>query len=380
MASIRERTLSDGTKRYDVFYRDPDGNQTSRTFRRKRSATTFKATAEADQARGQWIDPNAGKVPFKTYATQWLEIQKFDPSTYIAVELRLRLHILPVLGRVHLCNIRPSTVQGWLKTLDMHPQTQLLIFGHVLTILNAAVDDELIRRNPCLAKSVRRPKPPPRKVVPWEPAAAVELREVLPGRYQVVVTTGAGLGLRQGESFGLSPEDIDWDRRMVLVQRQVKLIGGQHLVFAPPKYGKIREVPLPDSVGEWLTEYLAQWPACAVTLPWKVPGSDELVTARLLATTRERKALNRTYFNSRIWKPGLIKVGIEPTRENGTHALRHLFASVLLDGGENIKALSEYLGHADPGFTLRVYTHLMKASSERTRRAIDAFWDGPLST
>ncbi|MFI7113617.1 hypothetical protein ACIBK9_45390 [Nonomuraea sp. NPDC050227] len=38
------------------------------------------------------------------------------------------------------------------------------------------------------------------------------------------------------------------------------------------------------------------------------------------------------------------------------HALRHFYASVLPDAGENIKALSEYLGHHDPGFTLRTYT------------------------
>ena len=45
--------------------------------------------------------------------------------------------------------------------------------------------------------------------------------------------------------------------------------------------------------------------------------------------------------------------------------------AVLLDAGESIKAVSEYLGHADAGFTLRVYTHLMPASAERTRRAVD---------
>ena len=54
------------------------------------------------------------------------------------------------------------------------------------------------------------------------------------------------------------------------------------------------------------------------------------------------------------------------------HALRHFFASALLDGGESIRAVSEYLGHADPGFTLRTYTHLMPSSAERTRKAIDA--------
>lgn len=53
------------------------------------------------------------------------------------------------------------------------------------------------------------------------------------------------------------------------------------------------------------------------------------------------------------------------------HALRHAYASVLLDAGESIKALSEYLGHSEPGFTLRTYTHLLPSSETRTRKAID---------
>ena len=50
-----------------------------------------------------------------------------------------------------------------------------------------------------------------------------------------------------------------------------------------------------------------------------------------------------------------------------------ILASVLLDAGESVKALAQYLGHSDPGFTLRVYTHLMPTSHERTRRAVYAF-------
>jgi integrase len=61
------------------------------------------------------------------------------------------------------------------------------------------------------------------------------------------------------------------------------------------------------------------------------------------------------------------------------HALRHFYASVLLDAGEkSVKALSEYLGHHDPGFTLGTYTHLMPSSEKRTREAVNrAFGDGP---
>ncbi|MET4641633.1 tyrosine-type recombinase/integrase [Streptomyces sp. NPDC006539] len=57
------------------------------------------------------------------------------------------------------------------------------------------------------------------------------------------------------------------------------------------------------------------------------------------------------------------------------HALRHFYASVLLDAGENIKALSNYLGHTDPGFTLRVYTHLMPSSEGRTRKAVNRLYE-----
>jgi integrase len=72
-----------------------------------------------------------------------------------------------------------------------------------------------------------------------------------------------------------------------------------------------------------------------------------------------------------VWKPALRKAGIAPSRETGCHALRHYFASVLLFHGVDIRALSEYLGHHDPGFTLRVYSHLMPGAADKMRQAID---------
>ncbi|MGW1533993.1 hypothetical protein [Streptomyces aureus] len=53
------------------------------------------------------------------------------------------------------------------------------------------------------------------------------------------------------------------------------------------------------------------------------------------------------------------------------HALRRFYASVLLDAGESVKAVSEHLWHADAAMTLRVYAHLMPRSSERARRTLN---------
>lgn len=61
--------------------------------------------------------------------------------------------------------------------------------------------------------------------------------------------------------------------------------------------------------------------------------------------------------------------GLTRGQRAGSHQLRHRYASVLLAGGVDIKVLSEYLGHADAGFTLRVYSHLMPAAEGRVRRA-----------
>ena len=153
--------------------------------------------------------------------------------------------------------------------------------------------------------------------------------------------------------------------------RQLKLMRGQ-FVFAPPKHGRVRDVPLPDTVTAALRTHLTRYPPLTMTFPWREP-SGEPITVRVLTWTRERGALNRNSFNHHVWKPALRKAGVvDPKRGDGFHALHHFYASVLLDGGESIKALSEYLGHADPGFTLRTYTHLMPSSVERTRRAVDA--------
>ena len=63
MASVRKRLIPDGSKRYDVVYRDLDGRQRWKTYRRKVDTEAFANTVEADKLRGcSYTDPDAGKV------------------------------------------------------------------------------------------------------------------------------------------------------------------------------------------------------------------------------------------------------------------------------------------------------------------------------
>ncbi len=191
------------------------------------------------------------------------------------------------------------------------------------------------------------------------------------------------LGLRQGEVFGLAVEDVDFLRGVVRVQRQVAIVGSR-LVFALPKGRKVREVPLPSRVADVLAAHLQAFPARTVALPWEV-ASGKMVEARLLLSSREGGALNRNYINRAVCKPALKEAGIPAAREQGMHAGRHFYASVELEAGTSIRALAEYLGHADPGLTLRTYTHLMPQAQDKAKRAVNEVFerlehaaDGPL--
>ena len=360
--------------RYRVRYTDPDGRERSKSFpdRDKRAAEAFLVTVEADKLRGAYIDPQAGRISLRRYATEWLAGQTFDESTREATESRLRVHVYPYLGDRGLSSIRPSHVQAWDRALQQQglaPTYRRVLFANLSAIFSAAVDDERIAKNPCRAASVKPPRLVSRKVTPWPAGQVLNLHRALPARYRIAATTAAGCGLRQGEVFGLAVDDVEFLGRTLHVVRQIKLVRGK-LILALPKGRKTRDIPLPETVATELAAHITAFPPLETSLPWETPNG-EPTTARLLLYTRERRALDRHHFNAYVWKTALAAAGIEPSRANGMHALRHFYASVLLDAGESIKALSEYLGHSDPGFTLRTYTHLLPTSEQRTRQAVD---------
>ncbi|GAA1537843.1 hypothetical protein GCM10009827_065900 [Dactylosporangium maewongense] len=217
------------------------------------------------------------------------------PRPRETVEYKVRKHLLPFFGGQQLGAIKPGTVREWDRSMEgtIGPGTRSVTFAHLRTILNAAVDDQKIAKNPCSAKSVVQPEPVQRKIVPWPEGPVRVVRAKLPERYQLVVDLGAGCGLRQGEMFGLSDEDLDTAGGWLHVRRQVKVVRSR-LVFGLPKNDRERKVPLPDSVAGRIEARGETYKVVAVTLPWEDPFSSELVTVNLLLTTPRRNAVRRT--------------------------------------------------------------------------------------
>ncbi|MEX1133935.1 MAG: site-specific integrase [Acidimicrobiia bacterium] len=376
MAHIRDRGR-EHERRWQARHRDPEGRERSKTFTRKVDAQRWLDQVTADLVTGRYVDPKAGRVTLGAFAGQWLEAQTFDASTRETMESRVRTHLLPTIGDVELRHLKPSTVQAWVRSrqTEVAPSYCRLLLSNLSTILSAAVEDGLIASNPCAVSSVKAPRVDRQRVIPWTVETVHRVIAGHPDEFRSMPVLGAGCGLRQGELFGLTLDAIDFLRRVVHVRQQLRLVENR-VVLAPPKGGREREVPLPDIVAMAVAKHVQGFGTATVRLPWRERGGEERL-AELLFTNRDLGPLTRAYFTHNAWKPALHAAGLKRNRENGMHALRHHYASVLLENGVSIRAVSEYLGHHDPGFTLRTYAHLMPESEDRARAAIDAALGAP---
>ncbi len=360
--------------RYRVRYIAPDGRERSKSFpdRQLREAKAFLVSVESDKLRGSYIDPSAGRITFREYAEAWLKTHPVDETTRELMETRLRKHVYPHLGSRALASIKPSDIRAWDKILEgrLARNTRSVAFSFVRSVFAAAVDDERIAKNPCTVKSVKQPRPEPTKIVPWTPEQVVGIWNGMPRRYRLTVDLGSGSGMRQGEIFGLSSEDLDFEDGWLHIQRQIKIVRNR-LVFGLPKNKRDRRVPMGASVAAALKRHMHTFPVQKVTLPWEDPFGDKQVTVPLLLTGGRGAPLKRNDFDPNVWHRALRSAEIEVCRAHGMHALRHFYASVVLDAGETINGLAEDLGHSDPAFTLRRYVHLMPSREVRTRKAID---------
>jgi integrase len=353
--------------RWLVRWRDEQGSQCKRSFAKKNGrdpetcAEAFDAQRTADQARGDWIDPRIGRMPFSEYAPVWMKSRLHKTGTVDTYEGHLRNHIAPVFGKYGLASIRPTMVQQWIKDLQavkgLAPSTIETIYVIFASIMRGAVRDGYLRKTPC--DDIRLPEKQPTVIRLLSPADVIALADAMPRRYALLVLLGAGAGLRQGEAFGLAADGVDTQSEMISVSQQV-IVVDRRPVLAPPKTSaSVRDVPMPLFLKDAADRHVDQL---------------GLTGSAVLCRTPRQTLLRRDYYNREIWKPALAAVGLLP--DTTFHDLRHTFASTALAEGVPISEVSRWLGHKSITTTVDLYGHLVPEASRRARDALDRAFAG----
>jgi integrase len=245
---------------------------------------------------------------------------------------------VPYFGDKALDAYKENDVQTWVAVLEADGLTNKTIqnyVGLVSSLFRYAVRKKLARENPCdgVELPVRVSNGKIRFLDPVEVEALV--RCAVPGSYEAIdralYMTAAMTGLRQGELLALRWRDVDWTAGRVRVEQSYVL--GK---FDTPKSGKVRSVPLADTLGGELDR---------LHKASSFDGDEDLVFAdpdtglpmmRGCLMRRYRRALNAAH--------------VDPTHR--FHDLRHTFGTRMAKARVPIRTLQEWMGHADMKTTL----------------------------
>jgi integrase len=343
------RKLASG--RWQSRYLGPDGrtHAAPTTYERKRDAELLLAKVEADLARDDWYDPTAGKVKLGEFGRAWLmEHPDLARTTHERYEIAFRRFVVPRFGNVPVNEIRESDVRKWhaelIQTGSGRPSVAKA-YRVLRAMLNTALDDGMIKRNPCRIPGAGDDKSEERPVLTFDEVLRVV--EALPPRFHMMAYLATFTSLRFGELAALTRRNVDVSAGFVtVVQNQAQLNNGELFLKDPKSAAGRRGIPIPDELLDEMKHHLAEY-------------ADPGASGRVFVGPKGGK-LRRQNFR-KIWLKALAKSGVQPVH---FHDLRHTGNQFAADEGATIRDL---MGHSSPRAAM-IYLHI---SESRSRHIAD---------
>ena len=238
-------------RRWLARYVDDQGRENTRSFERKIDAQAWLNELTATQVTGTYVAPKAGRVTVGELHVKWLGTQGHLKETTVATRAFAWSGYVEVRwASVAAADVHSSDIRAWVQELatgGAKPATIENALSVLRQILEMAVDDRRIPRNPC--SGVKSPKRHHRArgYLTHQQAELLLAGEV--GDQATVVRFLAYSGLRWGEMAALRVESFDMLRRRVNIYQAVAEVGGR-LVWSTPKSHEKRSVPFPAFLAE----------------------------------------------------------------------------------------------------------------------------------
>ena len=317
------------------------------------------ATTTERYTTGQCLD-----VWIENYAK--LQVRASSHKTYQGF---IENHIKPALGDIPLEKLTATELQrlykyllenGRLECMESRNKPKGLSVKTVRNInqmissaLNCAVEQRLISSNPtngCVLPKLERKE---MKILPPESLGTFFEEARRSGVFELYYIDLA-TDLRRGELLGLKWSDIDLDKGIIHVRRQVLRQNGE-VVEAPLKTkNSYRNIAIGADAIKVLKR-MEQKDEYVFPSPFGGPMSPDSVL-HMLQRVLKRAGLERIHF----------------------HDLRHTFSVLALQNGVDVKTLSAMLGHYSAGFTLDTYAHVTTSMQKQAANAVGSFLSGTL--
>ena len=314
------------------------------------------------------IDQGIYMEPSKMTVGQWLDVwlQEYmggvKNRTADRYESAIRTHIKPALGCVKLSGLTAPMIQNMYNQKHrqrlanpkdgLSPKSIKNIHGVLHEAMQRAVKLGYLRANPC--DGCELPRIEKHEIQPLTEAETGAFLKAIAGhKYERLFTVMVFSGMCQGEALGLRWSRVDLSAGTIridcqLQKERIRGGGGQYRIVET-KTSNIRTVTLAPFVVSVLKAQKKAQVANRLLL-----GPDWKNDMDLVFTHEDGAHLtaDTTYG---CFKVIAKRIGIDAAR---LHDLRHTYATLSLQNGDDLKTVSEALGHSDISTTANIYAHV----------------------
>lgn len=364
--NIRKRKDGRWEARF-IVGRDCNGKARYRSVYGK-SYTEAKEKAKSEQGKKDTQKQGNDGILFRDLLEQWLQNSRirYKQSTYSKYKYIIDSHLAPMVGEMQVKDIDTAKINfllgnkmkngGLSRGEPLSPA-----YVRTMAVILKAVLDYGVREEICgfLKPEIYKPAMKNRKIHTLTHAEYRQLQGHCQKHLNVTsigILIALGTGLRVGELCALRWKDIDARNQLLHVCQTVSRMKDDNgkckwLMEQPKTASSVRDIPIPDRLMEYLLQMEGRSGSAYV-----VSGNENFTNPRTFEYRyhKEVRASNIASINF--------------------HALRHTFATRCVEGGMDIKTLSEILGHSNASITLNTYVHSSLDLKKRQMEKVESFF------
>lgn len=370
--SVRKKGKSWYYRYYE--YKDGERKQIERVGGKTKAEALKKLNEEINRSYNGLSRPE--EIHLSDYLYDWLEDyikdEKSD-NTYYKYKCSVETKINKSIGNIKLCDLKPIHIEKYIKFLKgigLNKTSIQFNYGVLNTALNKALKLQLIINNPC--KYVDTPKREKYKanILTLNEYRLIynSLDESIYEDYimKLALDTALELGIRRGEMCGICIESIDFNLNKIIINKALIRVENKYIISGLKTEGSYRELPISEGLAEKYKKHIKLQQKNKLRYgQFYIKNIFNDKEYNLIFTWENGRAITPSSFLQRIKR--LCKLhGIE--KNIRWHDLRHTNATLLLEGGVDMKTLQERLGHSLMQTTSDTYSHV---TEKMNRKATD---------
>lgn len=295
---------------------------------------------------------------FRDYAPYELK-----PATIYNYDKDLKAHILPKFGNTKIANIAISDMSRFFTSLNCAPETSRKMKIIMSSVFSFGVRQGYISNNPCVGALYKKDNSTVKNVKFYNKEQCKKLLE-LTSEYSVfntIVQTLLFTGLRVGELLSASWKNVSFDDNTLTIESTLTYADGKWFLTTPKTGNSFRTIKINSYTKQLLLTHKEKQDEIKKVVgdAWLQP---DMIFTSSTGNFYDRSLLN-TQFRRLLKRNDMPKITI--------HGLRHTNASLMINNGIDIKAVSSHLGHCNIAITGDIYSHIFDEYEAKIANAIE---------